>query len=113
MSDVVVVLGMHRSGTSAVAGALMKLGAAAPAHVMAADAHNAHGYFESVPFMEFHDELLASAGSNWHDWRLFNPGWYKSPIASEFSQRARNLFAAEVNGSSLAALEDPRICRFF
>jgi hypothetical protein len=32
---VVVVLGMHRSGTSSAAGALVRLGAAAPQHLSA------------------------------------------------------------------------------
>src|SRR5271163_5273785 len=64
-SDVVIVLGMHRRGTSAVAGTLVKLGGGSPKHLMVANAGNARGYFESVAFMQFHDELLASAGSRW------------------------------------------------
>jgi hypothetical protein len=52
---------------------LRNSGGATPNHLMAADSGNARGYFESVPFMNFHDELLASAGSYWHDWRKFNP----------------------------------------
>ena len=85
MPDVIVVLGMHRSGTSAVAGTLTKLGGAAPKHLLTADSGNPRGYFESVAFMEFHDELLASAGSCWHDWRLFNPGWYTKRFVSKAS----------------------------
>jgi hypothetical protein len=112
MSDVVLVLGMHRSGTSAVAGALTKLGGAAPAHLLPANFDNPRGFFESVAFMQFHDDLLASAGSSWHDWRLFNPGFYKSPVAADYKQRAKDLFAAEFNGTALAVLKDPRMCRF-
>ncbi len=112
MSNVVIVLGMHRSGTSAVAGALTKLGGAVPTHCMAENAGNPRGYFESVAFMHFHEDLLASAGSSWQDWRLFNPGWYKSPVVAGFKQRAKDLFEAEFHGSALAVLKDPRICRF-
>ena len=112
MSDVVVVLGMHRSGTSAVAGALTKLGGGPPKHLMAADPSNARGFFKSVPFMHFHDELLASAGTDWRDWRLFNPGWIRSPVAADFRRRAKDLFVEEFNGSALPVLKDPRICRF-
>src|SRR5271167_3569026 len=103
---------MHRSGTSAVAGTLTKLGARAPKRLMTANSGNALGYFESVAFMQFHDELLASAGSEWSDWRLFNPGWYQSPEAPEFKRRAKELFAEEFDGSALPVLKDPRICRF-
>jgi len=112
MTDVVLVLGMHRSGTSSVAGALTKLGGGMPKHLMAADQGNARGYFESVAFMRFHDELLESAGSNWRDWRLFNPEWRQSPVAADFRRRAKELFAEEFNGSALPVLKDPRTCRF-
>ena len=111
-SDVVIVLGMHRSGTSAVAGTLVKLGGGPPKHLMVANPGNARGYFESVAFMHFHDELLASAGSRWHDWRLFSPGWYSSPVAAEYRRRAKELFEAEFSGAALPVIKDPRICRF-
>ena len=42
----VLVVGMHRSGTSAVSGVLNKLGVAVPDTLHPADEHNARGYFE-------------------------------------------------------------------
>ena len=73
MRNVILVLGMHRSGTSAAAGILVKLGGAQPKTLMPAEGGNERGYFESQALMTFHDELLASAGSSWTDWRQFNP----------------------------------------
>jgi len=73
-TDAIIVLGMHRSGTSAVAGTLTKLGGRSPKNLMPATKGNARGYFESVPLMQFHEQLLQSAGSAWNDWRAFNPG---------------------------------------
>ena len=107
-----MVLGMHRSGTSALAGTLARLGCAMPATLMPANAGNPRGYFESNALMELHDEILASAGSSWRDWRPFNPEWYKSASAATFRQRAKDLFAAEFGHAKLAVLKDPRICRF-
>jgi hypothetical protein len=78
---------------------------------MPANDYNALGYFESGAFMQFHEELLAAGGSNWHDWRPFNPGFYKSPAAQEYKRRAKELFATEFENSSMAILKDPRICR--
>ncbi|WP_020176009.1 sulfotransferase family protein [Methyloferula stellata] len=112
MSDVIIVLGMHRSGTSAVAGTLTKLGGAAPKHLMPGSPTNPAGYFESRPIMELHDELLAAAGSIWHDWRKFNPLWYGSPVAAGYKERAKDLFQAEFDSAPLSVLKDPRICRF-
>jgi hypothetical protein len=79
---------------------------------MPATKGNARGYFESVPFMQFHEQLLQSAGSAWNDWRAFNPDWSRSAVASEFRERAKELFWEEFEGSPLPVLKDPRTCRF-
>ena len=112
MRNVILVLGMHRSGTSAAAGLLMKLGGAQPKTLMPAEGGNERGYFESQALMTFHDELLASAGSDWTDWRQFNPAWYQSPTATAFQKRAKQLFKEEFDGEPLVVLKDPRVCRF-
>jgi hypothetical protein len=112
VSDVVLVLGMHRSGTSAVSGALTKLGCGAPKTLMPAFADNPRGYFESVAVADFHDELLDSAGSHWSDWRVFNPAWRSSSVAASFRARAKELFAGEFGNFPLPLLKDPRVCRF-
>jgi hypothetical protein len=112
MTDVLLVLGVHRSGTSSVAGVLNLLGAAAPKTLMPADAGNERGYCESVPLWHFHDEILDSAGSAWDDWRAFNPSWYTAPAFADFTERALWLFKGEFGESTLAVLKDPRICRF-
>jgi len=109
---VLMVLGMHRSGTSAVAGVLSKLGCQIPKHVLPANSANERGYFESAALMELHEDLLESAGSYWHDWRRFNPDWYSAPTSEAFKQRAKDIFLSEYPNASLAVLKDPRICRF-
>ena len=108
----ILVLGMHRSGTSACAGVLARAGAAAPHGLMAGDAHNELGYYESLPFMHLHNTLLESAGSRWDDWRAFPPGWFASPAAAEFRAQARALLESEFAAAQLFVLKDPRICRF-
>ena len=95
-----------------MAGALTKLGGSEPKSFMRSDEFNEKGYFESVALMKFHDELLASAGSTWDDWCLFNPGWLASPAAPAFKQRAYELYQSEFDDSTLPVLKDPRISRF-
>jgi hypothetical protein len=112
MRNVILVLGMHRSGTSAAAGLFVKLGGAQPKTLMPAEGGNERGYFESQALMAFHDELLASAGSDWTDWRPFNPAWYQTPTATAFQKRAKQLFKEEFDGEPLVVLKDPRVCRF-
>jgi hypothetical protein len=103
---------MHRSGTSAAAGVFSKVGGSAPKTLMPAHQMNERGFFESSAVMDFHEELLASAGSSWDDWRKFAPAWYASQEAETFRRRGQALFESEFGESNLPVLKDPRICRF-
>ncbi|WP_294928815.1 hypothetical protein [uncultured Paracoccus sp.] len=107
-----LVLGMHRSGTSALTGLLSALGCDGPATPMQGNAGNPKGYFESVPLMELHDRLLASAGSDWRDYRPFPESWMHSPKAQEYRGKLREAIASEYGDSGFFVVKDPRICRF-
>jgi hypothetical protein len=102
---------MHRSGTSALAGVLSKLGCELPATPMAASTSNAKGFFESVAVRDFNEEVLASASSSWDDFTPFHDGWLQSPEAPAFIERAVALLRSEFGDSPLFVLKDPRICR--
>nr|RDS96608.1 sulfotransferase family protein [Cereibacter sphaeroides f. sp. denitrificans] len=106
-----IVLGMHRSGTSALAGVLAHMGCDLPQDLMPATASNPRGHFESLKVYHLNDAILASAGSAWNDWGPFNPDWYRSPRLGEFRERAAEVMAQEFGRSSLIVLKDPRICR--
>jgi hypothetical protein len=106
-----VVLGMHRSGTSALARVLNLLGCDLPTTLMASAESNVTGHWESQIITDFDDALLESAGSSWDDWVAFNPGWYHSPKAEEFKERAQKLLEEEFGPSRLFVLKDPRMCR--
>jgi hypothetical protein len=107
-----VVLGMHRSGTSAVAGALVALGATPPATLMPVTPDNPLGYHESVVIMDFDERVLASAGSSWDDPRPIPPDWYASEAAFAFGAEVPALMRAEFGDAPLPLLKDPRISRF-
>jgi hypothetical protein len=65
----VIVLGMHRSGTSALARVISLLGADLPNGLLKQGPENEAGFWESAKLVAIHDELLSSAGSSWDDWR--------------------------------------------
>jgi hypothetical protein len=109
----VVVLGMHRSGTSALTRVISLLGADLPSTLIPANVANEAGFFESNDLMIVHDQLLSSAGSNWQDWRAFNPDWYTSPAAADFKQRVLGVLRHDFAQSRLFVIKDPRVCRFF
>ncbi len=108
----ILVLGMHRSGTSSMAGVLSLLGAEPPKTLEIANRWNEKGYWESKEIMNFHDRLLHSADSNWKDWGPFDPNWLGSPRAEAFSDEFAPLLAQEFAEAPLFVMKDPRACRF-
>ncbi len=61
---VLLVLGMHRYGTSALAGLLCQQGFQAPQNHDGGDAHNPTGYWEPQQIRAFHNSLLEGAQSS-------------------------------------------------
>ena len=61
----IVVLGMHRSGTSAMAGVLQRLGVDLGSRLTPGDADNPKGYWEHTELVDIHDRLLRSLSSRW------------------------------------------------
>lgn len=106
-----IVLGMHRSGTSALAGALTLLGCDGPATPMKPTSDNAKGYFEPAPLYPLHSKLLESAASSWDDWLPVGASWLNSVQAEEFQSCAATLIQEQFGKSCLFVLKDPRICR--
>lgn len=105
----VIVLGMHRSGTSSLAGMLDGLGCRGPATLMPASKTNAAGYYESLPVSQLNDAILAALGSRWDNWRPLRPDVHLSPRLAEFHDKARAMIEAEYGDGSLIYLKDPRI----
>lgn len=106
-----VVLGMHRGGATSMTRLLNLLGADLLSSLTAGAPAPDAGLLESAPLRDFNDRLLASAGSDWRDWREIGPGWHASGIAETFRQEALPLLKAETGTSRLFVLKDPRISR--
>ncbi len=104
-----LVLGMHRSGTSAMAGLLGINGAGLPDDLMPAAADNPEGFFESLEVASLNDEILAQYGSVWDDVFSGAPGQCSGPIAETYYSRATALIAARFENHPIIALKDPRI----
>jgi hypothetical protein len=107
----VLVLGMHRSGTSMLGGVLDRLGCQGPKSLMQANEGNPKGYFESREIMKLNDAILATLGLSWDDWRPIDPGWQESPRFDEFREGIVDTMAVEYGNASLIYLKDPRVCR--
>lgn len=108
----ILILGMHRSGTSALGGVINALGAAGPKTPLPSHIANPRGFFESAPLTLAHDELLAVAGSSWHDWRELNQQRINSEATEPYRQKIKQLLIDEFGDDPLIVIKDPRTCRF-
>lgn len=108
---VVLVLGMHRSGTSCAAGTLVRLGAAAPRHLMGPNSDNERGFWESRLIVDLNDAILAAGGSGWRDWRKFDVEAIDDKEGDALRARAKAALWEEFGLARLAVVKDPRMCR--
>jgi len=103
---------MHRSGTSAVTGLLVRLGARAPKTLMRPTAHNPLGFWESDAFFDYHERLLRTAGTDWDEWTHASFDVLDATTVARFTDEWRGLLQQEFGDAPLFAVKDPRICRF-
>jgi hypothetical protein len=108
----ILVLGMHRSGTSAITRVLSLLGVALPKNVTGAAPWNEAGHWEPSPLVQLHDEMLLEMGSRWDDWRPFAPDVLDPSRLQYFRDGAARIVADEYGDAPLFVLKDPRVCRF-
>src|ERR1700686_2628559 len=80
-STALVVLGMHRSGTSALAGMLHHLGVALGERLMPASPDNPRGYWEHSEIVDADQRLMASLGWAWDDIRPLPAGFEREAAA--------------------------------
>ncbi len=107
----VIVLGMHRAGTSALAGALAALGLPLGTRLVPAEADNPAGYFENADAVQAQDRLLLALGRGWDDLRPLPEGWLDSEPAQAAEAELAAWIEADFRGQALWAFKDPRTCR--
>lgn len=105
-----LVLGMHRSGTSLLTGLIANGGFSIGKSVMAPAEDNPKGFFENQRIVDFNERLLNSFGLGWSSWQTLPDRWFFS-LNPEVSKEATDLVEKEFGDSSEICIKDPRICR--
>jgi hypothetical protein len=78
-----LVLGMHRSGTSALTRVLNLLGVALGDDLMPPGPDNPLGFWEHQGIVSVHEALFAELDRRWDDPRPMPDGWLDSDAARE------------------------------
>ena len=108
----VIVLGMHRSGTSALAGLLHELGIAMGPSLMSGRAdENEKGFWEHEKIVSIHDRLLAHFGSGWSDPVPLPQDWFTRDFSRQCQDEICRVLEEDFGSHPLWALKDPRMCR--
>ncbi|WP_152048576.1 sulfotransferase family protein [Aureimonas psammosilenae] len=109
----ILVLGMHRSGTSAVTGVLDRLGIPAAGELLPAESYNAKGIYENKAVNLFHNRLLAHLGSRWDDPMPVSNAFVETPTGQGFVVELAGIIETELLAKTdIFAVKDPRMCRF-
>lgn len=109
---VLVVAGMHRSGTSALSKVLSAHGYALPKTLLAASSANEAGFYESVPINRLNDKIMWSlAKTTWQSWRAMPANWQHAPEIDALKKEAVATLEAEFDLTQSFLLKDPRLCR--
>jgi len=106
----VFVLGMHRSGTSALTGMLVQAGFTAPSDLMPASIANPKGYWESLGILGINEAFLEEMESHWSSSLPLPAGWSESISARKWRTSLINLISEVFGGAQLAMIKDPRFC---
>ena len=91
------VIGMHRSGTSAVTGMLARLDIGVPPRqdLVGDTTFNERGHFESKSLTRVDNQLLRTLGGTWSAPPTMEPDWELQPAIVALRRGAADAFAAE------------------
>jgi hypothetical protein len=107
----VFVLGMHRSGTSALTRIISLLGADLPRGLMEAGPDNPTGYWESIDVMALNESILSEAGASWDMPSPLQLERAGAALKERFCAPIVEFLRRDFGASALFVIKDPRICR--
>ena len=106
-----VVLGMHRSGTSALAGVLALTGFTAPRTLLPSSAVNERGFWESEPIKALNDALFGEQGTSWHSLDAMRLEGVSKQRLRSVTKRIETVLSEEFEPHSNPLVKDPRLSR--
>lgn len=108
---IVVVLGMHRSGTSAITRSLQLLGVDLGEELIPSNFDNPRGYWEDADVVALNEEILRELGSTYLRLSGGSFDFNASAAFLELEARATRLVLSKIESCAIWGIKDPRICR--
>ncbi|HEY7789830.1 MAG TPA: hypothetical protein VIC33_04915 [Vicinamibacterales bacterium] len=110
-SRLVLVLGMHRSGTSVAAAALPCLGVSLGDCLIGAAPDNERGFWEDAHVLDLDAAVLNALGQQWDTSTAIDTAGFSAPSVTRFSRTGRRIVQDRLSRFPLFGLKEPRICR--
>jgi len=110
--EAIVVLGMHRSGTSALAAVISMLGITPGNNLQPPIADvNSKGFWEHADIVALHEQVLGKLGSSWHDERPLPDQAWNSPDVVQLRRKIVDILRRDFSSEPMWLIKDPRMCR--
>jgi hypothetical protein len=113
MRRAILILGIARSGTSALAGALAAAGLPFGDHLKPADWQNPRGNHEDLPLSRLNQRVLARFGATWSTARPLPDGWLDHPETAVHGARILNEIESRFADVAAFGPKDPRLVPLF
>lgn len=106
----VLVIGMHRSGTSALTRVVSLMGAALPQELYPYNFGNPTGHWEPNRIFQIHEAVFAALQSAHDDVLSLPENWFNSPDAASFEAKILQFLQSNFSENNLFVIKDPRLC---
>jgi O-antigen biosynthesis protein len=110
----IIILGMHRSGTSPLTRIINLMGAyvGMEGTLMEPYQDNPKGFWERHDVYALHEEVLKAIGASWHEIAHLDLGKLTEDARTAFEQKAR-VIIQNLDAHRPWVLKDPRMCLLF
>lgn len=108
--QVVLILGMHRSGTSVAARIVQSLGFNLGTQLLEPNSENPKGFFENQEIVSFNDRLLRHMSLSWDSIGFIWDEDFDNEYYREFFLEAKHILIDNFSDTEMLAIKDPRFC---
>lgn len=113
MAEMLLILGMHRSGTSAFAKGMEALGGTLGTDLLPQAQDNPKGFFEDRELQNVNDKFLLSQGSHWDAIHVPTPSRVERTAITQYQSQIWQSLAKKISGNQCFIFKDPRMSRLW